>query len=109
MQLAEVDLLQRVQIARGTEDDEERLAVALQLRTLVRLHRVLDGERVQVELGGQREEFGFRRAGQADPRHAVRLLAQLAEGVGQGLRGRDAYAVTVERRLYDAAGVGGFR
>lgn len=109
VQFAEVDLLGRVQIAGRAQDDEECVAVALQLRSLVCLHRVLDGERMQVELGGQGEEFGLRGAGEADPCHAGGLVAQLSEGVGEGGGGRDPYAVAVQGRLYDAVGGGGFR
>ncbi|GGT21971.1 hypothetical protein GCM10010254_48210 [Streptomyces chromofuscus] len=64
VQLAEVDLLWCVEVAGRPQDDEEGLAVAFQLRPLVRLHRVLDGQRVQAELLGQGEQFARRGAGQ---------------------------------------------
>ncbi len=102
MQLAEVDLLGRVEIARRAQDHEQGVAVALQLGPLVRLHRVFHREWVQVELGGQGEELGLSGAGEADPRHAGRLLAQLAEGLGEGGGGRDPDAVLVQGRLHDA-------
>jgi hypothetical protein len=42
--LAERDGFRLVDIARGPKDDEQRFAVALQLRTLMGLDRVLDRE-----------------------------------------------------------------
>ena len=71
VQLAEVDLFRGVEVARRPQHDEESVAVALQLRTLVCFEGVLDRELVQVELVGQRTEFGCRGALQADPGHAV--------------------------------------
>lgn len=53
VQLAEVDLLLGVEVAGGAQDDEERLAVALQLGALMGLQCVLDGQLVQVELRGK--------------------------------------------------------
>lgn len=47
--LAEQDLLALVDVARGPQHDEESVAVPLELRPLMRLHRILDGELVQVE------------------------------------------------------------
>ncbi len=107
VEFAEVDLLGRVQVTGRAQDDEERVAVAFQLGALVCLHRVLDRERVQVELGGQREKFGLGRAGQPDPCHAGRLFAQLTVGVGEAGGGGDADAVLVQRRLHDARHLGG--
>ena len=52
--LAELHLLDVVQVRRGAKDDEERVAVALELRTLVGDDRVLDRELVQAELLGHR-------------------------------------------------------
>lgn len=72
----------------------------------MRLHRVLDRERMQVELGRQRQEFVLRGAGEADPRHAGRPLAQLAEGLGEAGGGGDADTVPVQGRLDDARGPG---
>lgn len=109
VQLAEVDLLRGVQVAGRAQDHEQRLAVALQFGSLVCLHRVLDGQRVEVELRCQGEEFALGGAGEADPGHAGRLFAQFAERVGEGVRRRDAHAVPVEGGLDDAARVGRFR
>lgn len=88
MELAELDLLLGVEVAGGAQDDEEGVAVALQLGALVGLKGVLDGEFVEVELRCQGVEFGLGGAVQADPRHAVGLFAQLPEGLGQ--RGGEA-------------------
>ena len=48
--LAELDDLGRVDVAGGLQHDEDHLAVDLELRPLVGVDRVLDRERVQVEL-----------------------------------------------------------
>lgn len=84
VELGEVDLLLGVEVAGGAQDDEEGVAVALQLGALMGLQGVLDGEFVEVELGGQGVQFGLRRTVQADPGHPVGLLAQLPEGLGEG-------------------------
>jgi hypothetical protein len=56
-QLADLDHLLGIDIMGGLDDDEERLAVALDLRPLVGLDRVLDSQLVQVELAGDRLEL----------------------------------------------------
>jgi hypothetical protein len=52
VQLAELHLLDVVEVAGGAEYDEQRVAVVLDLRPLMGVDGVLDGELVQVELGG---------------------------------------------------------
>lgn len=84
VKLAELDLLRGVEVARRAQDDEEGVAVALQLGALVGLEGVLDGELVEVELGGQGVELGLGGAVQADPGHAVGLVAQPPERLRQG-------------------------
>lgn len=103
VELAEFHLLRRVQVTGGAQDDEEGVAVTFQLGALMGLQGVLDGQRVEVELGGQGVEFGLGRAVQADPGHAVGLFAQLPEGVGQGGGGGHAAAVAVDRGVDHAA------
>lgn len=56
-----------VDVVDGLEDGEEGVVVALQLRPLVRVHRVLHGQRVQSEGRGDPRELGLRRLVQADP------------------------------------------
>ena len=65
--LAELDLLLLVQVRGGPEDDEQRVAVALQLWPLVRDDRVLDRELVQAELLGDGPELRVGGSEQADP------------------------------------------
>ena len=57
VQLPELDLLALVEVPRRLEDDEQRVAVALELGPLVRLDRVLDRELRQVVQLGQLAEF----------------------------------------------------
>lgn len=79
VQLAEVDLLGRVQVAGCAQHHEQGVAVAFQLGSLVSLQRVLDRQRVQVELFGDGQQLGLGRPVQADPRHpAVGAVKQTA-------------------------------
>jgi len=71
VQLAELDLLQLVDVARGLEDDEQRVAVPLELRPLVGLDGVLDGQLMQVELMGHRGELLLAWFIQIKPRDSV--------------------------------------
>ena len=94
--LAELDLLHVVEVGRGAEHDEQRVAVALELRPLVRDDRVLDGELVQPELLGDRHELGGGRPEQADPGHRALLLAQPLRRPTHRRRGLDPLAVAVD-------------
>lgn len=51
VELGEIDLLLGVEVAGGAQDDEEGVAVALQLGALMGFEGVFDGEFVEVELG----------------------------------------------------------
>ena len=55
--LAGLDDLLGVDVARALEHDQQRLAVELHLRPLVGLDRVLDGQLMQVELARDRIEL----------------------------------------------------
>ena len=55
------------------EDDEQRVVVALELRSLMGVDGVFDGERVQVELGGDAGELLGGRLVQAEPDESVLL------------------------------------
>jgi hypothetical protein len=67
VQLAELDLLQFVDVAGGLEDDEEGVAVALELRPLVGLDRVLDRQLGEVVLLGQLAQLRRLRPVQTQP------------------------------------------
>ena len=86
--LAELDLLDVVEVAGGPKHHEERVVVALDLRSLMSVDRVLNGERVEPELGGQRLDLQLLRSVQADPGHPVSVLAQALERLRQ--RGGEA-------------------
>ena len=53
VELSEVDLLGCVDVASGTDDEEQDVAVALQLGALAGIEQVLDQYRMQVPGGGQ--------------------------------------------------------
>ena len=71
------DELDRVQ------DGEQRVAVFLDLRALVALARILDGQLVQVELAGDLVELALRRLEHRHPDEAVGTMHVLAH-VGDG-------------------------
>ena len=77
MGLAELDLA--VHFLRGVQDDEQRIAVDLDLRALVRVVRVLDREVVQAELLLQLLEQRLVGLVQSDPDEGVRLLEDVAD------------------------------
>jgi len=104
--LAELDLLGRVPVASRLQYYEQRVAVALELRPLVRLVGVLDGQLVQVELLGQRGQFAPVRPVQTDPGKAFRRLVQHLVGVGQRFRRRDPRTVAVDRTVDHAMTLG---
>ena len=79
-QLADLDHLLGVDVAGGLDDDEEGLAVELDLGPLVGLDRVLDRQLVQVELARDRLELLGRGLEDAEPDEAV--LAVLGGGAG---------------------------
>jgi hypothetical protein len=56
---------------RGAGDDEQRLTILLQLRALMRLAGILDGERMQAELRLHAAEQILARLKQADPYHVA--------------------------------------
>ncbi len=100
--LAELDLLDVVEVARCPEHDEQGLAVALELGPLVGDDRVLDGQLVQPELLGDGQQLALGRPEEADPGHRSRAIAQLAHGFGHGVRTPDPCAALVQRRVDQA-------
>jgi hypothetical protein len=89
-------------------DDEQRLAILLQLRMLVRLAGVLDGEGMEIELRlhpGQQVVVRFE---QPDPDYVTRPFRPLA-GVVDGDVRCHALAVGVDARGDDARCTSGIR
>ena len=78
--LAELDVVGLVVVAHGLEHEQQRVAVDLELRPLVSVDRVLDGELVQVKLEPDGLEFLLGRLVQADPNEGAVVAAGL-EGV----------------------------
>lgn len=91
----------------GLEDGEESVVVPLQLRPLVGVDGVLDGERVEAELAGDTGEFLLGRLVQADPGEAA-LLAHLEHRLVRRAAGAGLHApsVAVDRAVDDRAGGG---
>ena len=81
--LAELDLLALVDVARGAQDDEGDAAlVLLDLRAQVEALRVLDGELVQAEdVAARRVELLRRRLDHAEP-HEARVAPADRRGLG---------------------------
>ena len=69
--LADVDELVGADVAGRLDDEEERVAVDLELRPLVRADGVLDGQLVQVELASNRVELLCGRLDEPDPGEAA--------------------------------------
>ena len=78
MDLAELDALVVVDVARAAQHDEPVLVVLLDLRALMRLVRVLDGELVEVQLSREPVELLLGRVGDADPDEALAAVARTA-------------------------------
>ena len=74
--LAELDLLGLVEVASRAQNDEQDVAVAFQLGTLVGDDGIFDSEVVELELSRQRGDFVLLRTVQPDPRHPVRSAVQ---------------------------------
>ena len=100
--LAELDLLDVVEVARRAQDDEQRVAVALELGSLVGDDRVLDRQLVQAELLGDVEQQRLRRPEEADPAIALGPLAQQPGRFDDRQRALDAPPRLVDRRVDDA-------
>ena len=71
--LAGLDRVVLVDVPERLEHQEQAVVVALQLGSLVRLDRVLDGQRVQAEGVGDVGELGLGGLVQADPDEVARL------------------------------------
>jgi len=97
--LAELDLLDVVHVAGGPKHHEEGLVVTFDLRPLMSVDRVLDGEGMELELGGQRLDLLLLRSVQADPGHPVGVPAQALERLRQRSGGGDSFAVNVDRTV----------
>ena len=115
VQLREVDLLAPVVVPRRAQHDEQRLAVPLELGPLMRLHRVLDRELVQVELRRQGRQVRLVRADEPDPGQVagvrVASFAQQRVGRRERARLREPDAVVVhdvdgDARPRDVVGLG---
>ena len=78
--LAELDLLGRIHVTRGRSTMNIGVSVAIELRPLMSVQRVFDGERVQAELVRDLAQLRLVGTVQPDPGHAV-TLAHLLEGL----------------------------
>lgn len=103
--LAELDLLDVVEIAGRAQDDEQGVVVPLQLGALVGDDRVLDREFVEAELLGQRGELVVLGPVQPDPGDGLVVVVEGAVALGERGRRRDPVTVDVHRAV-DQAGAG---
>jgi hypothetical protein len=98
--LAELHDLDGVDVACRSQHHEQDVAVALQLRSLVGVDGVLDGQAVQAELLGDGLDLLLARAQEADPAEAaspVGAPAELLEGVVERRGDGGTLAVDVDR------------
>jgi hypothetical protein len=93
--------LRVLHVTDGLEHGEQRLPVPLDLRPLVRVHRVLDRQRVQVEQLGDVRELQLGRLVQPQPDEAVVGLADPVDRVHQIAPGLLADPVPVRHALDD--------
>jgi hypothetical protein len=75
---------------RGAQDDEDRVAVPLELRPLVRAGRVFNRKVVEGELLLHLREHLAVRLEETDPHESTRLLEDLADVRDRHLAARDA-------------------
>jgi hypothetical protein len=88
--LAELDRPVALAVARRLEDDEQRVVERLELRPLVRLDRVLDGELVEREVALHRIELLDGRLVETEPDERVPLTARLGRVHDRQLAGAPA-------------------
>jgi hypothetical protein len=103
VQLAELDLLDIVQITSGVQYDEQRVVVPLELGALMGDDGVFDRELVQRELRCYGADEALIGSVEPDPRHAAQLSVKARVGLGQAGWGRDPVTVDVHGAVHDAA------
>ena len=99
-ELADVDDLVVVDVADRLEHDEQHVVVDVELGPLVCLDGVLDGQRRQVELGGDRGQIGLARLLQPDPHEARRPASNVA-GLPKRQAPRPATPVLIDGAVAD--------
>ena len=99
LDLAEFHLFDVREVLRGLQNNEQGVAVLLQLRALMSVERVLDDEVMQVDVQTDLFELGFGRLEQTGPTEGV-LTAALAPICGVETT-RLANAVEIERAVDD--------
>jgi hypothetical protein len=85
--LTELDVVLLVDVPRGLQDEEDVFVVELELRPLVALRRVLDGELVETELPADGLELVAGRVVETDPCEAFGAAAALVRLVEIDLAG----------------------
>jgi hypothetical protein len=91
MYLAQLHDLDRIDVAGRPQDHERRFVIAFQLRSLVRVDGILDGQVVQIELLGNGVDLIGAGSQQPDPTEAAPAAwtaAQRLEGLIQRRRGK---------------------
>jgi hypothetical protein len=84
--LAKLDLFDVVEVTSGPKHDEQRVVITFDLGPLMRVDRILDGQRMQLELGGEPLDLVLIGSVQADPGHTLRIRAETVEGFVQERR-----------------------
>jgi hypothetical protein len=97
--LTELLRLGLIDVASRAQNEKKRLAIALELGTLVGMHRILDYERVQIELSRERGELLLVGPIQPDPGDTDASTRGVQRRHRAG-RSR-APAVAIDRAIYD--------
>ena len=103
-QLSELDRLGRVDVAGRAQGEEEGRAEALELRALVALEGILDGQLMQVELGRHRLQLVEGGPVEADPGDAAVRAGELVRLVEVD-RVAEALAVDVDGAVDECHGI----
>jgi hypothetical protein len=99
--LSDVDDLVRVDVTNRLEHHERDVAVNLQLGTLVGMKRILDSQRMQLKLGGQRIELRSRRLIHLDPHEPIWSTLGALQRSLQRQRTVLSDAVPIQRAVHD--------
>ncbi len=86
-------------VGHGAEHQEQQIVVALEFRTLMCVHCVLDHQFVQVERPGHARHLMFVRMVEAEPDEPLAASADFREGCGVRVPAGEAPAVDVDRAV----------
>ena len=104
MSLAKVDVMRLPIHLNGANDDEQRVAIRLQLGSLMRAMGIFDGEFVELKLLLNLFEHFFARIVKPDPNKPIRIRKMLADILNRDIR--YSAAIRICRAVDDALNLG---